>query len=154
MIDLFVSMESIDILDTHGFFLDNQFRPGHFKDFVGPGQAHFILEALREPERLRETDLLLGSVVRKLGTVDIHIFEVELRETSFLGQCDAGFTEGKIEMDTGVIDLIPGIQRPHAVNGPCQVSGMADIGYATGCQHGQAGDGSRKNELFHNSNVW
>ena len=107
-------------------FLDDQFRAGHLEDFVCPGQAHFVLETLREPERLCKTDQLLGGIVGKLGAVDIHVFEVELRETAFLGQGDAGLAQGKVEMDAGVVDLIPGIQCPHAVNGPREISGMTD----------------------------
>ena len=60
---LSVPMESINGLASHRFFLEDQFCAGQFKDFVCPGETHFILEALCEPERLREADLLLGSVV-------------------------------------------------------------------------------------------
>ena len=77
-----------------------------------------------EPECLGKTDLLLGGVVRKLGTVDIHILEVKLRKTTFLGQGNAGFAQGKVEMDAGIIDLIPGIQRPYAVDRAREISRM------------------------------
>ena len=124
--ELFVPAEGIGGLCPQGFFLDDKFRSGRFKDFVGTGETHFILEALCEPERLRKADLFLGGVVRELGTVDIHILEVELGETAFLGQRDAGLTQGKVEMDAGVIDLVSGFQSPYAVNGSREITGMSD----------------------------
>ena len=152
---LSVPSEGIDGISTQGLFLDDQFRTGHFKDLVGAGQAHLITQTLREPERLGEADLLLGSVVRELGAVDIHVLEIELRETALLGQGDTGFTQGEIEMDAGIIDLVLGLQGPYAVKGSREISGMADSGSSAGCEQGQAGNrNSDGNEqLFHNRDL-
>lgn len=129
---LFVSAEVVGGSAAEGFFLNDQFRPRHFADFECAGEAHFVFEALCEPERLGETELLAGCVVRKLGTVDIHVLEIELGETAFLGEGDPGLAQGKVEMDTGVIDLILGFQRPYAVDGTRKVAGMTDPRYAAG----------------------
>ena len=59
---LFVSAEGIDGPYAQGFFLQDKLRPRHLHDVIGARQAHLIAEALREPERLGETDPLLGSV--------------------------------------------------------------------------------------------
>ena len=77
---LFVPVEGIRGRGSEGLLLDDQPRPGHFQDLIGAGQAHFIVEPLREPERLLEADQLLGSVVGKLGAVDIQIGRASCRE--------------------------------------------------------------------------
>ena len=102
------------------------------------------METLREPERLRETDLFPGRIIGELRSVDIHVLEVELREASFLGQGDAGLAQGEVEVDAGIVYLILGSQFPYAVDGPGVVSGMFDVGYPAGCEESQAGDKRRK----------
>ena len=141
---LFIPTEGISGPAPQAIFLDDQSRPGHLKDIVSSGQAHLILETLREPEHLLETDLLPGGVVGELRAVDIHVLEVKLRETAFLGQGDTGLAQGKIEMDAGIIDLVPGLQCPHAVDGPGVISGMPDIRHPAGRQQGKAGDNRRE----------
>ena len=146
---LFVSAEGVGGSAAEGFFLNDQFRPRHFEDFECAGEAHFVFEALCEPERLGETELLTGGAVRKLGTVDIHVLEIELGETAFLGEGDPGLAQGKVEMDTGVIDLILGLQRPYAVDGTRKVAGMTDPRYAAGGEQEQAGHSRHKQKLLH-----
>ena len=146
---LFVPAEGVNGLEAQGFFLEDQLGAGHFEDLVCSREAHLVLEALREPERFRKTELLLGGIVGKLGSVDIHILEVELRETAFFGKGDAGLAQGKIEMDAGVIDLILGFQGPYTVNGARKVTGMTDTRHPAGGQQGQAGDNRRKQHFLH-----
>ena len=125
------------------------------------------MEALREPERLGETDPLLGSVEGELCAVHVHVVQVQLRETPFLGKRDARLAQGKIEMDTGIIDLILGalpdradgndtlgLQGPYAVDGSREISSMTDPIHPAGCKHGHAGYDSHKQHSFHSSFVY
>lgn len=159
-------MEGIDGPYAQGFFLYDEFRPRHLHDLICARQAHFIAKALSEPERLGETYPLLGSVEGELRAVHVHVIEVELRETAFLCKRDAGFAQGKIEMDAGIIDLILGVlpdrtggndtlglQGPHSIDGSREISSMTDSIHPAGCKQGHAGYNSHNQHSFHSSFV-
>ena len=142
-----------DSLDPQSLLLDNQFLIGQFEDVVNPVQAHVIEQAFREPESIVETDLFLVLVERELGTIDIHVIEVQLGETALLGQGQARFAQYKEEIETGIIHFVPdflafgilgngslGIQGPYAVQVAGQVTGVFDTLFLTGREHSQASD--------------
>ena len=110
---LFVLRECIDRGHTEGLLLDDESPLRQLQHVEGAKEAHAVDggDALRQPDKLGERDLLLVGVIGVTAGVDIHVLEVKLGETALLrdGVREREVAESQEEIDIGVVGFLGGL---------------------------------------------